>query len=273
MKDQRFAAPGAPEIRVRVAGHGRGLLLIHGFASGLDGWPAEELEALSRIRRVVAIDLPGHGSSDAAPPGSAEGDALVRILDAVRRAHAGDDPADVLGYSMGARLALAAVAGGMPAASLLLESPNPGIEDPMERTQRAVWDERWARRFDGEPLPQVLDDWLDQDIFASRADLPAAEAARQRRVREAAHGPSLAVWLREFGTGSMTPTWDALRSFRGPVHVAVGARDAKYVALARRIDSAVPAAVVTTVAGAGHAPHMEAPSAWGDWVRSSLEAP
>ncbi len=248
-------------------------MLLHGFASGVDGWPVEELDRISRIRRVVAIDLPGHGGSEPARPGHAGGDSLVDLLETVRHEFLGDGPTDWLGYSMGARLALSALERGVRMASLLLESPNPGIEDPMERRARRDGDARWADRFDAELLPDVLDDWLAQDVFASRADLPAHEAARQRSVRESAHGPSLATWLREFGTGSMPPAWDSLRVARVPIRVAVGARDPKYVSLARRIETTAPDATVTVIDGSGHAPHVEAPTAWGRWVRAALESP
>jgi 2-succinyl-6-hydroxy-2,4-cyclohexadiene-1-carboxylate synthase len=268
--DYRFSAAGSPAVRVRVGGEGRGLLLLHGFASGLEGWPREELETLMRIRRVVALDLPGHGESEPARPGDARPESLADLVDAVRREYLGDDPVDWLGYSMGARLALTLLARGAPVGSLLLESPNPGIEDPTERAARARWDEGWARGFESDPLPDVLDRWLAQPVFDTRANLPSAAATHQRRVRRSADGSSLATWLREFGTGAMDPTWEALRQAGVPVRVAVGGRDEKYVHLARRLESTVPDTTVTVIEGVGHAPHIEAPEAWGRWVRASL---
>jgi 2-succinyl-6-hydroxy-2,4-cyclohexadiene-1-carboxylate synthase len=272
VRDLRFTSTGRPALRVRIGGEGPGLLLLHGFASGLEGWPAEELESLTRIRRVLAVDLPGHGGSQPARPGDATPESLVDLLDAVRREYLGDGPVDWLGYSMGARLALTALSRGARMGSLLLESPSPGIEDPMERTERARWDEEWARSFEEESTAGVLDRWLAQPIFDSRADLLPAEAAHQRRVRRSAHGPSLATWLREFGSGTMPPTWEALRGALVPVRVAVGSRDETYVRLAGRLESTAVNARVTVIDGVGHAPHMESPAAWGRWVRASLES-
>lgn len=271
MRDHRFTPRGGPTLRVRVGGEGRGLLLLHGFGSGLEGWPAEELEALARTRRVVAIDLPGHGGSDPARAGDAAPASAVELVESVRREYLGDAPVDWLGYSMGARLAMTALAQGSPMSSLLLESPNPGSEDPMERRERARWDERWARRFESEPLSDVMDEWLAQPIFASRADLPPSEASHQQRLRRTAHGPSLATWLREFGSGVMPPAWEALRTAMMPVRIAVGARDERYLTLAHRVEASVPAARVTVIEGSGHAPHIEVPAAWGRWVRAALE--
>jgi pimeloyl-ACP methyl ester carboxylesterase len=89
-------------------GEGEPILLVHGFASNLDvnwrdpGWVA----TLTRTgRRVVALDNRGHGRSEklyvpelyGAP---AMADDARRLLD-----HLGIARADIMGYSMGARIA------------------------------------------------------------------------------------------------------------------------------------------------------------------------
>jgi len=97
---------------VRIAyldeGAGDPILLIHGFASNVatnwidPGW----VKTLTQSgRRVIALDNRGHGKSDKlyepalyGAPQMAED--AVRLLD-----HLGVDRADVLGYSMGARIA------------------------------------------------------------------------------------------------------------------------------------------------------------------------
>ncbi|MEM7192214.1 MAG: alpha/beta fold hydrolase [Pseudomonadota bacterium] len=89
-------------------GAGDPVLLIHGFASNIaanwvdTGWVAALLEA---GYRVIALDNRGHGQSDKlydpARYGAPEmAEDAIRLLD-----HLGIDRADVLGYSMGARIA------------------------------------------------------------------------------------------------------------------------------------------------------------------------
>src|ERR1700704_6041910 len=93
------------------SGEGRPMLLVHGFASNRKenwqrlGWYG----ALERKRiRTLALDCRGHGESakphDPAAYGRAAmaGDILA-LMD-----HAGVERAHLMGYSMGARLALAA---------------------------------------------------------------------------------------------------------------------------------------------------------------------
>jgi len=98
-------------------GGARPVLLVHGFASSSElnwvatGWIAALNDA---GRRVVAVDLPGHGQSpapnelDAYTPSRIRADILQVLLDQHVRPLRDGDPGsgvDVLGYSLGARLA------------------------------------------------------------------------------------------------------------------------------------------------------------------------
>lgn len=103
----RFASSGY-EIAFMDEGEGPPILLIHGFGSNFrvnwvnPGWVDTLVKA---GRRVVALDNRGHGASDKPhEPGAYRvaamaGDAL-NLLD-----HLGIAKADVMGYSMGARIA------------------------------------------------------------------------------------------------------------------------------------------------------------------------
>ena len=103
---QHFDSDGV-DIAYLDEGEGRPILLIHGFASNAavnwvdTGWVRE----LTRAgRRVVAIDNRGHGESEKIHDPSRHGSHLMaedarRLLD-----HLGIERADVMGYSMGARI-------------------------------------------------------------------------------------------------------------------------------------------------------------------------
>jgi pyruvate dehydrogenase E2 component (dihydrolipoamide acetyltransferase) len=93
-------------IRVRYARRGpeRGvpLLLLHGFGGDLGNW-LFNLDPLAEATPVLALDLPGHGQSDAKLPGTtlaALSAFVARFLDAidVERVHA-------VGHSMGGAIA------------------------------------------------------------------------------------------------------------------------------------------------------------------------
>jgi pimeloyl-ACP methyl ester carboxylesterase len=98
---------GAPALGVHAFPGRRPVLLVHGLGRSalLDwvepGWP----RALAAAGRgAIAVDLPGHGSCPAAPPAAVSVSAIVAALAATIDA-TGQEQADVVGYSLGARLA------------------------------------------------------------------------------------------------------------------------------------------------------------------------
>ncbi len=84
-------------------GTGRTLLMIHGLGGSWRSW-STILDPLSAARKIIAIDLPGHGAT---PP---EGDSgtFDGLVGSVERyiAGAGLSGVDVVGSSMGARIVL-----------------------------------------------------------------------------------------------------------------------------------------------------------------------
>src|SRR5262249_45288087 len=103
----RFLADGV-EIAYTVEGEGEPVLLIHGFASNaLTNWIDTRWLAFLAGNgfRVIAIDNRGHGGSQKlyepeAYTGPVMAEDARRLLD-----HLSIASADVIGYSMGARIA------------------------------------------------------------------------------------------------------------------------------------------------------------------------
>ena len=81
-------------------GAGRTVLLIHGLGGSWRSW-STILDPLSAARKVIAIDLPGHGATPAEPD-SGTFDGLVGSVERYI-ADAGLAGVDVVGSSMGAR--------------------------------------------------------------------------------------------------------------------------------------------------------------------------
>jgi pimeloyl-ACP methyl ester carboxylesterase len=84
-------------------GNGRTLLMIHGLGGSWRSW-STVLESLSAARKVMAIDLPGHGAT----PAEADSGTFDGLVGSVERyiASAGLSGVDVIGSSMGARIVL-----------------------------------------------------------------------------------------------------------------------------------------------------------------------
>jgi pimeloyl-ACP methyl ester carboxylesterase len=98
-----FFATGGQPLRPGLPA----MVLIHG--SGLDhsAWALQSRWLAHHGRNVIAVDLPGHGRSAGAPPGSiaAMADWVAALLDAL-----GIAEATLVGHSMGTLVALEAAA-------------------------------------------------------------------------------------------------------------------------------------------------------------------
>ena len=84
----------------------------------------------------------------------------------------------------------------------------------------------------------------------------------------------LAASLRLAGTGAQDNLWDRLGELTMPVLVMAGEDDAKFTDIGRRmVDSIGENAAFATVPNAGHAAHLEQPSAVLAIVREWLGKP
>ncbi|MFV2039241.1 MAG: 2-succinyl-6-hydroxy-2,4-cyclohexadiene-1-carboxylate synthase [Acidimicrobiales bacterium] len=254
-----------------TGGEGPPLLVLHGFM-GSTGAMAGLVDALSLDRRVVAVDLIGHGASPAprelAPYRT---DAMVQqvreVLDEV-----GLGVVDAVGYSMGARLALSIVA-STPALvrRLALISGTPGIADDADRESRIGDDAGLADSLERDGLEAFVDRWEQFPMFASQRQLPSAVQESIRAGRLAQREGGLANSLRGFGTGSMPPLWEGLGRIATPTLAIAGELDPKYAAIAGKLEEAMPAARAKVIASVGHATHIENPSATIDALRDHFD--
>lgn len=89
-------------VRVHYKSYGTGspaVVLIHGWTCDMTFWRAQ-IPALAAKRRVIAVDLPGHGASDK-PEINYTQDLFARAVNAVLE-EAALDKAVLVGHSMGA---------------------------------------------------------------------------------------------------------------------------------------------------------------------------
>ena len=97
--EERFAEVRGCRVRYLVAGEGEPLMLVHGLGGAAANWLALA-PLLLPDRRVLVPELPGHGGSEplpAAPSLNAYADRLALLL---------DEPAAVMGHSLGGAIAL-----------------------------------------------------------------------------------------------------------------------------------------------------------------------
>jgi len=272
---------------VRVSGHGQPVLLLHGFSGSGLSWAG--IGPFGGDFRVIVPDLPGHGgtgwqSGDDARPAASRAGARTAPTEARPRAsveRTADDlaaisgrlgarPVHVVGYSLGARIALRlAIAHPGIVGRLVLEAPSAGIADPAARAERAALDAERARFVVTEGIEAFAARWEAEPILAGEAALPPGARDRQRAIRRANPALGLAASLVYAGQGTMEPLGGRLGEVRAPTLVIVGADDPGRPR-AEAVAAGIPGARLALVAGAGHAPHLEAPATFRSLVHDFL---
>ncbi len=240
------------------------LVALHGFLGrGMD-W--QDLAARLPAVHLVAPDLPGHGAAAHLPDGvfpmESAATAVLDTMDA-----RGIDRAALLGYSMGGRLALfLALHAPERFTHLVLESASPGLKTDAERAERRRLDADRAAEIAAD-LPGFLERWYALPLFAQ-----TPHETRHRLVQQRAHNDAggLARSLALMGTGAQPSLWPHLPALRVPTTLVVGARDAKFVAVAQAMAAANAGLRVALVPGAGHTVHLDAPEAFAALVAQSL---
>ena len=197
---------GDVEIAYLDEGTGEAIVLVHGFASNKDvNWVAPGwVETLTRAgRRVIALDNRGHGQSSklydpAAYHSATMADDVRALLD-----HLAIARADVMGYSMGARIA----------AYLTVSHP--------ARVRALILGGLGIRLVDGVGLPETIVDALEAPSLAETRD-PAGRVFRAFAEQTKSDLKALAACMR----GSrQTLSREQVAGIRMPVLVAVGTKD------------------------------------------------
>jgi pimeloyl-ACP methyl ester carboxylesterase len=194
------------EIVFLDEGEGEPIVLVHGFASNKEAnWVAPGwVSTLTRAgRRVIALDNRGHGGSTKLYDPAAYRSAIMAedvrgLID-----HLGLTRADVMGYSMGARIT----------AFLALAHP--------DRVRAAVLGGLGIRLVEGIGLPDAIADALEGPSLAAVTD-PTAYQFRAFAELTKSDLRALAACLR----GSReTLSRDDVRRIAVPLLVAVGSKD------------------------------------------------
>ncbi|HTL33305.1 MAG TPA: alpha/beta fold hydrolase [Kofleriaceae bacterium] len=217
--------------------------LIHGFGGSPAAWD-DVIDAWQLPEPPLAIALPGHGGGPVLPTWDENLAVVARAVDHFDA---------VVGYSLGARVALGLVAGGLVAHGVLI-GVNPGIQDA-ERDQRREFDAAWARMLRTEGVAVFHDAWTKQPLFATQQRVAPDKLAERRARRVALDAEQLARSLEVMGLAGMPDYWPAVSAHRDRIALLAGADDAKYVALS----ASLPCAYFEQIPNSGHDPTLENP--------------
>lgn len=170
----------------------------------------------------------------------------------------------IVGYSMGARLALQSLLQGGPWDAAILVGPHPGLESEQERADRRSADAEWAGLALSADWLEFLERWEAQPVLGG-SRFPADRRNLATRRREVAR--SFIDW----SLGAQEPLWERLGGISSPVLWCAGERDAKFRALAERAVGLLQSGELWIAPGAGHRVPWEAPEAFRAKVGEFLE--
>lgn len=246
---------------IRHFGHESNLVALHGFAS-----TGQQFASLSDVLDlpVSAPDLPGHGRSSAEDCRHLA--VFQRLSDQI------PEEAPLLGYSQGARLALAGVAlRYLRPRALILVSGTAGIEDDEERAARKAEDDARADRILEIGVEAFVEEWTSTGL-TSMTHLPREVREIDREIRLENTPEGLAAALRGYGQGTLPSVWSQLDSINIPVLVIAGRRDRKYVEIGQSITDAIgERATFSVIDSSNHNPMLDQPEALAAAISAFLD--
>jgi pimeloyl-ACP methyl ester carboxylesterase len=266
MLDERYVQIRGLRVRLSVEGEGPPLVLINGLAANIELW--RPLRMLLPGRRTIAFDAPGAGASPRSPRPLRVAELADVVADLVTEV--GEQPVDVLGYSLGGAIAQEFVRRHRRSARrLVLAATTPGLGALQN--------------------PVVL---LRLAMLATRRDTPAVRAAVARVVGgRVSRDPAMLAWVERthrlwpldrpgavFQLGAMAG-WSSLgwlRTIDVPTLVLGGERDPLVPAVNTRLFAwQMPACQRSLIPGAGHLFLIDQPEDAAGVIESFLseEAP
>lgn len=240
-----------------INGSGPTLVLVHGITHRRQGWDPL-LEYLTPHRRVVTVDLPGHGESPMPEP---EADVIAQVIgdvsEFVKEVTPAGEQAHIAGNSLGGLLALALAARGEVASATALSPAGFFVNKLDQRRAIAMFTAvRAMARMGGENLPNML----KYKVFRYPGLLPFF-AHPSRISYETALIDSRSLLASELIdiAEDIELKWSDVDS-TVPVTVAWGRRDMVLpIYQARKVNEIFPQARVKKIRGVGHVPMSDAP--------------
>ncbi len=244
------------------------LILLHGFMGSKDDW-ADIIDGLKEARPCIAIDLPGHGGTVVNGDGSLynmenAASGIIEFAD-----NLGIDTFDLLGYSMGGRLALfMAIHYPGRIGRLVLESSSPGLRTHEERVIRQKDDEALSEKIINMHLSDFTGQWYDMPLFGLMKKSTGYDKLMARRMLNCKS--ELAKSLKYMGTGCQPSLWGEWASLRVESLLIAGEYDKKYTAIANEMCGLNVKAGIEIIAGAGHNSHFDRSDIFVNYVNGFL---
>jgi pyruvate dehydrogenase E2 component (dihydrolipoamide acetyltransferase) len=245
---------GEHRVHVVTAGDGPPTVFLHGLGGSLVTWMTVA-DRMSQQRRLVLIDLPGHGAS-AAPDPSCTDYSLSGVSSLIANAIAAvcDGPVVIVGHSLGGAVATL-VAAGSPSLVAGLVLIDPAGAGPDVNPEVASLLETGPSEATSRELLELFVE--DRTLLTPTGIAEHARALARPGVHEAVQAAARGAFD---GAAQRIDLADSLAGLSQPVLVIWGAEDRVFgVEQADALGQAAAQAAVRIIPGVGHSPHLEAP--------------
>ncbi|RUL56560.1 2-succinyl-6-hydroxy-2,4-cyclohexadiene-1-carboxylate synthase [Lysinibacillus antri] len=246
------------------------IVMLHGFTGSVSTW-GKIADLLPKTYRIIAIDLIGHGLTDAPEDVSNYWmeEQITLLHETFKQLNL--STYTLLGYSMGGRVALS-YAATYPSQieQLILESASPGLKTEHERQARRLSDDELANKIMQNGVQSFVEKWENISLFESQKKLPKEVQAEIRQERLAQCEIGLANSLRGMGTGSQQSLWTKLVEIDIPVTLITGTLDQKFCNIAQEMKKLLLNAKHVVVHEVGHAIHVENPTTFATIVKDVI---
>lgn len=240
------------------------LVLVHGFTGSAHDF-ALQLDALSQTRRVIALDHRGHGVSTKAGTVSAYSIPLLVGDVAALIDHVGG-PVDLLGHSMGGRVALGVTLDRPELVRSLILMDTSAGPFGKEGSRRLAAIAAFFDAYDPtKDSPVLVVPGPEDTTIVDETPLPWRE--RKAILSQGVDPFAVKALGQALFDGTTISVQDRLGEIRCPTTVIVGSEDHPLVDVAPALAAAIDGAVLDVIAGAFHSPQLTHPAEW----RASVE--
>lgn len=245
-------------------------VFLHGFLGSTLDW--QECLSYLKIPQSIQVDLPCHGMSKYCEvidfDEACQQLQLTVLAQLKKRNLALNSPLVLVGYSLGARIGMYAIAKkALPELNVkaaIFEGGSFGFQNEEDRLLRWEGDKHWSKRFATEAIDEVLYDWYQQGVFSSLTEEQREDLVE---IRSDNLGSQLGCMLRATSLSKQPYLLDDLKAQSLPLLYLYGEHDEKFKLVAEQ--SGLNA---KKVINAGHNAHNEQPQQYAQLVDDFIQS-
>lgn len=228
-------------------------ILLHGFW----GQPSDWNEVLKRLDLFEETWIPDLYEAGPLSPRHLLDKWTSSFINEVHRRFA--KPVQLVGYSMGGRLALNAAVQAPELFSRTLILSSAASNQELDFTEREAWERSWVNKFLRNTWEQLELEWQEQSVFSGSDELKRRQPSVTLREEL---GLSLLHWsprLHEF-------TDSDLKALAKNVDFAFGALDQKYLRQSKILQELPVKGQISVIPNLGHRLITSAPAFVAEWI-------